>query len=99
MTEGVPEPTLAVRSPQLLMILDLRSRTRTRGDSAISHSVRIIDKQLNTGARYADPVRAVLGRVVRVRLVQEERRAPDLQTRDASEIPEFGRAESALVPG
>jgi hypothetical protein len=68
-TERIPEATLAVRPPRLLMILDLRSVARSRSDCALSDAIRIVDKQLNPRARDADPIRAVLGWIVRVHLV------------------------------
>jgi hypothetical protein len=91
-SERIAEATLAMRAPGVLVIFDLRSGARAGGDRALSEAVRIVDEQLDPGACDADLVRAVLGWVARVNLVEEERRAVDFQTSYASEVPEFGCA-------
>lgn len=71
MAEWIAEAALAVLTPRHLMIFEFGSGASACGDRTLQKAVGIFDKQLDAGARDAEPFRAVLRRVSRVDLVEE----------------------------
>jgi Bacterial regulatory proteins, tetR family len=78
-------------------VIDDRRPRRSPGGHRPRHErVRIVDEQLDPDAGGAGAIRTGLGRVVRVDLMQEERRAGDMQSGHATQVPELARPERIL---
>ena len=71
------------------MLLDWRPECGPGRQSTREELVGIVDEQFNPRARAPGLEWAGLARVVRVDLVEEERSVTDLESCDATEVPEL----------
>jgi hypothetical protein len=98
MSERIREAALTVNSPRGLMIRRRLYRRRAVLSSVIDEAARLIDEDLDPCGGEAHVGRARLRVPARYGLVNEERRAADVEPGYSAEVPELGRAERRRVP-
>ena len=98
MSERISEAALAMSSPRGFVVRGGFYRCRAGLASVIDEAAWLINEDLDPRGGQTDVGRARLCLPAWYSLVNEERRAVDMEPGNSAEVPELGRAECRRVP-